>query len=69
MHILLVDNELAGLKTNGGKMERAARNKEESFRWADIGWKKLYSDGWTSFKSYNFLEKNYVNLKQTLVIV
>ena len=32
VHILLVDNELAGLKTNGGKMERAARNKEESFR-------------------------------------
>ena len=36
VHILLVDNELAGLKTNGGKMDRAARNKEESFRWGDI---------------------------------
>ena len=28
MHILLVDNELAQPKTNGGTMERAARNKE-----------------------------------------
>ena len=28
VHILLVDNELAQPKTNGGTMERAARNKE-----------------------------------------
>ena len=28
VHILLVDNELAQLKTNGPTMERAARNKE-----------------------------------------
>ena len=29
VHILLVDNELAQPKTNGGTMERAARNKKK----------------------------------------
>ena len=39
VHILLVDNELAQPKTNGATMERAARNKEESWmmeeQWSD----------------------------------
>ena len=47
VHILLVDNELAQPKTNGGTMERAARNKEGESEMMEekgverIGWRHL----------------------------